>query len=130
MPAMAALVSRIDTALSVCVELVSDAVGVVRRLGERQQVSDQISGRCPVVATGPGNWVVAVGVDRRLAVLGRDYDERRFEEALLLQFTNPLANRSIHQLDLTYYPGAGSSSRIQISTRAVALLDQLLTNAD
>src|SRR5215469_11435455 len=81
-------------------------------------------------AVGTSLPLVQRGIDGRLTVLGGDYDQGRVIQALLLQFTYELADRSIDELEFIEQRRAGRGRGIEISTSdAVARFDQLLSYA-
>src|SRR5712692_5107745 len=65
-----------------------------------------------------------VRIDRRLAMLGGNDEERRLKEALLLQFAHHLADAGIDKLDFLQHCGSRSFRRVRISALDAGL-DQL-----
>src|SRR5580698_9639133 len=75
-----------------------------------------------------GNGEEAVGIDGRLAMLGRDDDGGRLEEVLILKCTDHLADGRIDEFDFGRHAGSRIARGIRIPALD-AVLDQLLPNA-
>ncbi len=75
-----------------------------------------------------GNGEEAIGVDRRLPVLGRDDDGGRTEKTVILERLDHLPDRGIDEFDLAQHAGGGSARGVGVTS--LDALDQLLPNAD
>ena len=80
----------------------SDSIRVERRFGKRGRYGPRTksAGEVPLAALQN-----AVRIDRGLAVLGGDDDQRRFKQAPALQFAHHLADAGIDELDLIQHIG-------------------------
>ena len=114
----------------------ADAGWIGRRLRERQApgiVRNRRRRGGDGVIRGVRDPQVARRINRALAVLGRDDDQRGVPESLALQFGNHLADGKIHELDFTEQSLRRRSLRVKIAAenfRAERLLDQLFSHAD
>src|SRR6202035_3120706 len=95
--------------------------------GEKR--SNDRGGWHPVRSRMSGNGEEAVGVDRRLAVLGGDDDGGRTEKTLILERLDHLPDRRIHEFDLIPHAGRRISCGIGVAALDGAY-DQLLPDAD
>src|ERR1700722_8909381 len=76
-----------------------------------------------------GNGEEPVGVDRRLAMLRGDDDDRRIEEVAIREFFGHLTNRGVYEFDLARHAGSGITGGIGIASKGSAL-NQLLSDTD
>jgi hypothetical protein len=76
-----------------------------------------------------GDGEEAVGIDRRLSVLGGDDNDGRTKKVTILELFSHLTDRGIHELDFARRAGSGITRRVRVAALD-SVFNQLLPHAD